>query len=58
MSKVAKAVFLVLVFLSVLLSCNKDQADTTLNDAVTTARIDYQNADALFNRFYKTIRFS
>ena len=53
----AKAVFLVLVCLSVFVACNKD--DTTLNDSETTAAdatntsIDYENADALFDRFYK-----
>ena len=52
-NKTAKAVSLVLVFLSVLLSCNKDQADTTLNEVATSVAIDYENSDALFNQFYK-----
>ena len=52
-NKTAKAVSLVLVFLSVLLSCNKDQADTTLNEVATSVAIDYKNSDALFNQFYK-----
>ena len=52
-NKSTKLVSLVLISLSVFVACNKDDVDTTLNQAVPNATIDYENSDALFDRFYK-----
>ena len=53
--KVAKAISLVLICLSVFVACDKDNADFSLSSehAATNAAINYENADDLFNRFYK-----
>ena len=53
--KVAKAISLVLICLSVFVACDKDNADISLSSehAATNAAINYENADELFNRFYK-----
>ena len=55
LKKATKALFLVLVCLSVFVACDKDNADLSLSSehAATNAAINYENADALFDRFYK-----